>query len=207
VESLDEDDFTDEESRSKSYTATIALILALVTLGYFGTALAARITINNQQKIEFGQGIFRIAACDSFINLQLNPSPATYSGTDANGNAYSGMSRVQNILISGLNTVQCAGKNLQIHLYSGGSNIAMSLFTDTGPSTVNRALLVVNTDATTAPALALTIVNGNGVNIGRYDAYEYLNYSSSTGNYTLTFTSPLALMADVTNVTLESTSA
>ena len=92
-----------------------------------------------------------------------------------------------------------------IKLLPSGSVTPMNLFTDADSLAVSRALVSVNVSTSTPRSTALTIVNGIGLNIGRYDAYEYLTFTPTTGVYTLIFTYPLALMADVTAVTLEST--
>ena len=103
-----------------------------------------------------------------------------------------------------MDTKQCAGKNLKIQLRSTSSANPLPLFTDSGSLSVDRALVSVNSNKATTPANALTIINGYGANIGYFDAYEYVSYKSSTAVYTLAFTNPLALMSDVTGVTLES---
>jgi hypothetical protein len=65
----------------------------------------------------------------------------------------------------------------------------------------------VNSNSDTARSLALTIIDGNGQNIGRANAYQYLNYTTASSVYTLVFANPLARMADVTGVNFESSLA
>jgi hypothetical protein len=178
--------------------------LALLAYVALSTVLAQTISLNGNNTTEFGQGIFQVTACDTFIGIQLTPTAATYSGTSIGGTPYVNQSRVKNIQFYGLDTKQCAGKNLKIQLRSTSSANPLPLFTDSGSLSVDRALVSVNSNKATTPANALTIINGYGANIGYFDAYEYVSYKSSTAVYTLAFTNPLALMSDVTGVTLES---
>lgn len=180
---------------------------ALLLLATVGTVFAQRINIGNDNSVEFGQGYFQVVACDSWVGIQLNPSPSTYSGTSINGVAYTSESRVKSIQISGLDTPRCAGKNLKFTLTNNETSTVLPIFTDTGSLVVSRALLTVNSNSNTSRSLALTIIDGNGQNIGRANAYQYLNYNSTTSVYTLIFTYPLARMADVTGVNFESSLA
>lgn len=201
-------DDRDLDAEKAPFRLTRPIIAGIIASIYFvvSTVLAQSITIGGGNKIEFGQGMYTVAACDSFIGIQLTPTSATYSGTRADGvTPYSGQSRVKNIQFYGLDTIACAGKSLKIKLLPSGSVTPLDLFTDANSLAVNRALVSVDVSTSTPRSTALTIVNGIGLNIGRYDAYEYLTFTSTTGVYTLIFTYPLALMADVTAVTLEST--
>ena len=180
---------------------------ALLILATFGTVLAQKITLGSNKGTEFGQGYFRVVACDTWVGIQLNPSSSTYSGTSIKGTAYTSESRVKSFQISGLDTKRCAGKNLKFTLTNTETSTALPLFTDVGSKTVSRALVTVNKNTATSASLALTIIDGNGLNIGRANAYQYLNYTSTTSVYTLIFTYPLARMADVTGVNFESSLA
>ena len=180
------------------------IFLAIAT---FGTVLAQRITLGPDAGVEFGQGYFQVVACDTWVGIQLNPSSSTYSGTSINGDSYTSESRVQSIQISGLDTQRCAGKNIQFTLTNTETTTALPIFTDTGSLVVSRALLTVNSNASTSRYLALTIIDGNGQNIGQGNAYQSLSYTSATSIYTLEFSYPLARMADVTGVNFESSLA
>lgn len=193
--------------RSRSQNRMLIFGFALIAVAFVSTVFAQSININNGSRVEFGQGYYRIVACDSWIGIQLNPSAATYSGTSINGVAYSGESRVKSIQITGLDTKRCAGKNLKFTLTNTETTTALPIFTDTGNLVVSRVLVSVNSNTSTLASNALTIINGNGLNIGKYDAYEYLSYNSNTSVYTLVFTYPLARMADVTGVNFESSLA
>jgi len=203
-----QDEHTENVDRNaflKSPSFIIGCILLAVAT--FGTVLAQRISLGPNSGTEFGQGYFQVVACDTWVGIQLNPSSSTYSGTSINGTAYTSESRVKSIQISGLDTPRCAGKNIKFTLTNNETSTALPIFTDTGSLVVSRALLKVNSNSDTARSLALTIIDGNGQNIGRANAYQYLNYTASTSVYTLVFANPLARMADVTGVNFESSLA
>ena len=195
----------DQPPRSHKFEfifGTILIIFALV-----GSVLAQTITLNLNDRVEFGQGIVTLKACDSFVSLTLNPTSATYSGTRANGQSYVNLSRVRGIKFTGLNTNSCAGKKIKIQLFNNESTTAMSLFTDASALTVDRIILSINSNKTVSREDAVTLINGRGQDIGYFDDYQYVDYDFNRAEYTVIFTEPLALMADVTRVGLESTNA
>ena len=179
--------------------------VALLTYAVIGAGLAQTITLNGNNRVEFGQGVVTLKACDSFITISLEPSPATYSGTRANGQSYTNMSRARGIKLTGLDTKACAGKKIKIQLFNNETTTAMSLYTDAGSLTVDKAILAIDSDQNMSREDALSLINGKGQNIGYFDSYQYVNYDSNRAEYTVIFTYPLALMADVTRVGLEST--
>lgn len=195
----------DQPPRSHKFEfifGTILIIFALV-----GSILAQTITLNLNDRVEFGQGIVTLKACDSFVSLTLNPTSATYSGTRANGQSYVNLSRVRGIKFTGLNTNSCAGKKIKIQLFNNESTTAISLFTDASALTVDRIILSINSNKTVSREDAVTLINGRGQDIGYFDDYQYVDYDFNRAEYTVIFTEPLALMADVTRVGLESTNA
>lgn len=195
----------DQPPRSHKFEfifGTILIIFALV-----GSVLAQTITLNLNDRVEFGQGIVTLKACDSFVSLTLNPTSATYSGTRANGQSYVNLSRVRGIKFTGLNTNSCAGKKIKIQLFNNETTTAMSLFTDASALTVDRIILSINSNKTVSREDAVTLINGRGQDIGYFDDYQYVDYDFNRAEYTVIFTEPLALMADVTRVGLESTNA
>ncbi len=181
--------------------------VALLVYAVIGAALAQTITLNTNGRVEFGQGVVTLKACDSFININLAPSSATFSGTKANGSPYVNASRVKNIKFSGLDTKKCAGKRIKVQLFDNLNASAMNLFTDADSISVNYAILVVDANRNTDRADAITLLNGKGQNIGYFDSYQFLDYDPDTAVYTLIFASPLALMSDVYRLTVETTNS
>ena len=197
----------EEDSSQTGRKSKLFAGLALIVYGVIGVVLAQTITLNTNGRVEFGQGVVTLKACDSFISISLSPSTATFSGTKANGDSYVNASRVKNIKFSGLDTKACAGKRIKIQLFDNINVTGMNLFSDAGSISVNQAILVVDPDKAVARADAITLLNGMGQNIGYYDSYQFLDFDPDTAVYTLIFSSPLALMSDVYRLTVETTNA
>ena len=67
--------------------------------------------------------------------------------------------------------------------------------------------MVVAASATQATAAqSVTLISPSGKSIGYGDRHESIRYESTTGVFTVTFSSPLAIMRDVEKTTLESAS-
>jgi hypothetical protein len=181
--------------------------IALLVYAVIGAALAQTITLNTNGRVEFGQGVVTLKACDSFISINLAPSSATFSGTKANGSPYVNASRVKNVRFSGLDTKKCAGKRIKVQLFDNINAAAMNLYSDAGSISVNYAILVVDSNQNVDRGDAITLLNGKGQNIGYFDSYQFLDYDPDTAVYTLIFSSPLALMSDVYRLTVETTNA
>ena len=166
-----------------------------------GVTLAASITIGNGNRLEFGQGLYRITSCDQWIGIKLNPTAASYAG---------GNSRVANMNLSGFDALNCRGKDIKIQLLDGSSAI-LPIFSDES-GLVDRVLLNVSSSAVNR-ANAVGFYNGFGVlvtsslsgsNGYAYDSGQYLSYNSTTGVYTILFNSPQATMSAVNSLTVQS---
>jgi hypothetical protein len=181
--------------------------VALLVYAVIGGALAQTITLNTNGRVEFGQGVVTLKACDSFISVALNASTATFSGTRANGESYTNLSRVKSIKISGLDTKSCAGKKIKIQVFNSETTTAMSLYEDSGNLAVDRALLEIDADKTISREEAVSLINGYGQNIGYFSSFQYIDFDANRAEYLVVFTNPLAVMSDVTRVGLESTNA
>ena len=176
---------------------------ALLAFAFIGAVLAQTISLNTNDRVEFGQGSVTLKACDSFISISLNPSAATFSGTNAAGSPYENASRVLSMQFSGLDTRACAGRNIKVQLYIENSITPMDLYTDTQTASVDNATLVIDPDKTLDRAIVVTLLNGLGQNIGQSDTFQSLTYNSSNAVYTLEFSAPLALVSDVSRVSVE----
>jgi hypothetical protein len=181
--------------------------LGLLVFAAIGASLAQTITLNTTGRVEFGQGVVTLKACDSFISISLSPSSATFSGTRADGSSYVNASRVKNIRFSSLDTRACAGKRVKVELFDNTNASAMNLFTDADSIAVSKVILVIDPDRNIDRADAITLLNGKGQNIGYFDSYQFLDFNPDNASYTLIFSSPLALMSDVYRLTIETTNA
>lgn len=196
----------ERQRRFSSRGFRITLVLLLVSL--IGSTFAINITINGNNKVEFGQGLYRITSCDQFINVALKSSNAFADG----------LSRVGSIELSGLDVARCANTSIRLRLYDASNQTPMNLFTNIEytsrgtyypccTETGTAVVMVVAANATQATAAqSITLISPSGKNIGYGDRHESIRYESTTAVYTVTFASPLAIMRDVAKTTLESAS-
>jgi len=84
-----------------------------------GSTLAARITLNSNQAVEFGQGVVATAACDT-NGMDISPQQSFVNDPDIKKFAFNSI-QIENI--SG----NCAGKDLVIKVYdASGQPIALT---------------------------------------------------------------------------------
>lgn len=190
------DDIPVREKRSSKFI----LGFGLLALSVVGFTVAANITIGNGNRLEFGQGLYKITSCDQWVGIKLNPSAASYSG----------QSRVANMNISGLDALNCKGVNFKIQLLDNASAI-LPIFSDAS-GLVDRVMLNVSSSAVNR-ANAVSFYNGYGVlvtsslsgsNGYAYDGYQYLSYNANTGIYSILFNYPQATMSAVNSLTVQS---
>jgi hypothetical protein len=179
----------------------VAVILSLV-----GTTFAVNVTINGNNRVEFGQGVYRSTSCDQFINVALKSSSAFADG----------YSRVGSIELSGLDVARCANTSIRLRLYDASNPAPMDLFnniayTSRGTSypccteTGTAVVMVIAAGATQSTAAqSVTLVSPSGRNIGYGDRHESIRYEATTAVFTVSFASPLAIVRDVAKTTLES---
>lgn len=208
----DPDDYGDDfiESAPRKSRLKINVAIFLIFTAALSTTLAANISLNGGQRKEFGQGIFQIKACDQWVGIGLTAG----SGLE---NPY-----VKNLKMYGFDPRLCVGRIFRIKLFPAGSTTALNLYIDSGASanTTETSTTLTLMDTSTAysssyngpggsgyvgwAADAVTIVNKQGVNVGWYSDYLYIDYTEGTGVYTVVFNQPRALVAQVASVTIES---
>lgn len=206
IEYDEDEEFDGDEAivreRSRRFKLTIGAMLILIA--GLATTVAANITINSKGKTEFGQGLFSVKACDSWIGVTLAPSAAIYTYNSQT------VSRVQQIIIYGLDSVACKGTNLQLQLFSTGSSTPLDLFVDANGANNNRVLMHIAANASAATREQdITLINNTGTNVGYADNYENISYDSTNGSYTWAIYSkstPLAPVPAVNSVVVQSTS-
>jgi hypothetical protein len=180
--------------------------LLAVIISLIGTTFAINVTINGNNQVEFGQGVYRITSCDQFMNVNLKSSNAFDDG----------LSRVGSIELSGVDVARCANTSVRLRLYDSSNPSPMNLFnniayTSRGTSypccteTGTAVIMVIAANATQATAAqSVALISPSGKNIGYGDRHESIRYESTTAVFTVTFASPLAIMRDVAKTTLES---
>ena len=172
--------------RSKQFVLGI-LILTLVAIG---GSCAAAIRISSSGSSEFSQGVYKIAACDDWVRINMGQTTAEYEG----------LSRINSFVIDGFDPFACKSTSFKVQAYKTGD-----------PDTSPRPLYydVANSETVTSVSL---LIDGSGnvqlaknlgdpptlTGIGTADAEHQLTYDDVTGTFTVTFSAhPLALMGDI----------
>jgi hypothetical protein len=203
----DPDDFDDSlESSPRSRRGKVNLGIFLIITGLLGTTFAANISLSGG-RTEFGQGIFRIKACDQWVGVGLT------TGQGAQ-NTY-----VANVDLYGLDPRACKNTIFRIKFFPTGSTTAMNMYLGAGPtssandSVTATSLVMRITNSTYSGANqaayetwaydAVSLIDPQGRDIGFADDYELIDYTPSTGIYSVVFTYPRAVAALVSSITIE----
>lgn len=200
------------EERPGTFKRRVIGIL-LIAVGLVGTTVAANISLSNG-RIEMGQGVYRIKACDQWVGIGLFPTAAVYGGK----------SRVQTVELIGLDPRMCKNVIFRIKMYKNTDlNTSLALFvgtttTDTVTATATQGnvtqLSIYDTATVSYPTvtydnyarIALSLVNQANVNVGYNDGYHSISYVAATGVYRINLVQPLALMEDIDQIRIESAS-
>jgi hypothetical protein len=189
------------------------IIFALVaTLIIAGSTFAGQLFIRSGG-IEYGQGLFKVRACDTWISIGLFPTAAQYDG----------LSRVDAMELVGLDPIKCANKFLRFQFFDSSSATALPMYvgvvrsdTTTATAETGTATIVTVFDTSTAYSganaaaynafarTALTLVNEAKVNVGYDDGYLRISYNTGTGSWKIAFAQPLASMPSISRITVES---
>jgi len=159
-------------SRTSKMVFGAAVLLALPLIG---TTLAASISINTTNTIQFGQGVVQATACDQDVTVAATTSFANASG--------SGSFNVDTITLSGI-SADCALKTFLVRAYDT---------TTATPSTI----------ASSSPTTALTFTAGSAFcPIG---SQNFTTHScTGSGTYSIAIKVPVTLSAaSVYKFTLE----
>jgi hypothetical protein len=209
---VDDEESEFVEERPGTFSRRLIGII-LIALGLVGTTVAANISLSNG-RIEMGQGVYRIKACDQWVGIGLYPTAAIYGGK----------SRVKTVELIGLDPRMCKNVLFRIKMYKNTDLVtALPLFvgtttTDTATATATEGnvtqLSIYDTATVSYPTItynnyarrALSLVNQANVNVGYGDSYHNITYVTATGVYRIELFQPLALMEDIDKVTIESAS-
>ena len=203
------EDFEDgvaEEESTRSSRAKLNVGIFLLIMGVLGSTVAAKISLSGG-RTEFGQGIFQIKACDQWVGVGLT----TGSGAQ---NTY-----VANVRLLGLDPRLCKGTIFRIKFFPAGSTTAMDMYLGAGAtsaSTDSATAKVLTTRITNTPYTgntqnayqawaydAVTMIDPQGRDIGFADNYQLIDYIPATGVYSIIFTYPRAVAANVGSITIE----
>jgi hypothetical protein len=170
-------------------------IFLVSVLFLISSTFAININLNDNNRIEFGQGVYQIKACDQFISLEFKSTRSV-----------NGFSRVGNVIFKGLDIDKCKGTAMRLRLFKTGDPKELNLYTNaTTTETGTAVIMVISKTATpTTAADDVTLVNHLGVNIEYGDNMQSVDYDPANGNFIISYKYPLAEMQDVNSVTLES---
>jgi hypothetical protein len=159
-------------SRTSKMVFGAAVLLALPLIG---TTLAASISINTTNTIQFGQGVVQATACDQDVTVAATTSFANASGA--------GSFNVDTITLSGI-SADCASKTFLVRAYDT---------TTATPSTI----------ASSSPTTALTFIAGSA--FCTIASQNFTTYScTGSGPYSIAIKVPVTLSAaSVYKFTLE----
>jgi len=168
-----------EESKGtrKNFKGVLALILLVVAGGtYLQTTLAANISLNSGKAVEFGQGVAMVAACSGANSLTVTPN-SEFVNSSGSGAHY-----LKTITVSGI-PVGCNGDDFQISVYDSTTSTALPMFAST--------------------KTVASIWNNGGTFQGG-SGFLGSTVTSSSGSFTVNFTTPVALASNVAKITLQS---
>jgi len=95
-----------QASKKSIYFGIVALFSSILM-----TTLAANITINENNRIEFGQGVYVVEACSGWIRITLS-----------SGETVDGISPITGFIIDGLDPIQCALTNIRFKAYEASED-------------------------------------------------------------------------------------
>jgi hypothetical protein len=166
--------------KRKQPKAIFASVLLLFAGGLFlNTTLAANINISTGGKVEFGQGMTITAACSGSSVLTVTPR-TSFVNVSGSGDFY-----FNSVTVSGI-PAGCNGVDFLLSVYDSTTSSALPIFA------TNKSVARIWNDGGTFK-LGSGSVSGATI-------------TSSSGVFTLSFTSPVALASNVSRLTLQSLS-
>ena len=159
-----------------NFRTTAVVIIA--SAFFLQNTLAANISLNNGAAVEFGQGVQIVTACSGNEALTLTPD-SSFTNSAGAGAHYLNSVKVSNIPNS------CYGVDFNISVYDSSTSNALPMFA-------------------TTKTVAAVWNNAGTFQVGAGSAG--VSIASGSGTFTITFSSPVALAANVSRVTLQSVS-
>jgi hypothetical protein len=183
-----------DHTRSSLSRKKLLIGLALV-IATIGTTLASTLTINTNNRVTFGQGIYQIRACDGWIKISFEKTD-TAGGVMDNGSMVQAVSAVN---IDSFNSLACKNTNFKIKLFKTGVATALDLYTQEDSTASDQVWLSVDNNG------LVTLLDTNGANLSEFgDSAVGLGMDSDTGRYIIQFFTPLQPASNVDSYTVES---
>jgi hypothetical protein len=183
-------DKTSTSISKKKLAIGVALLVATI-----GTTLASTLTINTNNRVTFGQGVYQIKACDGWIKISFEKTD-TAGGVAVNG---SNVQAVKGINIDNFDSLACKNTNFKVKLFKTGVATPLNLYTQEDSTASNQVWLSVNGNA------LVTLLDTAGRDLTEFgDSSIGLSRDSDTGRYIIEFFSPLQPAENVNSYTVES---
>jgi hypothetical protein len=174
----DDPDFLTVPKKSVRFKKLFISLIFLVSGGLLiQTTLAANISLNSGQSVEFGQGLAKTTACSGATNLTITPV-ASFSNSSGGGSHKFSSVTVSNI------PAGCSGVDFKIAAYDSTNSSPLAIFNST-----STAAYVYNNSGSYSAGIF-----GNGLTVT----------TNSSSSFTATFATPVALAANVFKLTIES---
>ena len=172
----------------------------IILMASLGSVLAANIAIGHSNEVnEFGQGVFTLKACDSWIEMDL------VNGATGRNGAPSGLSALTGITIQGLDASKCKSTRFTIRAIDSSNKVLPIYRTDKKSQMCTVSPICVIGKAAESD-LVVDVSSRGSVSLSDSDDYHSMSYSSSTGIYTISFDQPGQLARDISNLTIQSAS-
>jgi hypothetical protein len=172
-----DDPENEEVERQGVLSKFIGAFSILIAAAFFvNTTLAANISLTTASTVEFGQGILKTTACSGNTALTVKPT-SSFSNSAGGGSYYLASIKVSNIPDS------CFGSDFQINAYGETSSAPLALFNTTSSD-------------------AVIYDNAGTFQLGA--ASTGMTITSGSGEFTITFTVPVALSGNVSRITIQS---
>jgi hypothetical protein len=184
-----------QDQKQSSLSRKKLLIGLALVVATIGTTFASTLTINTNNRVTFGQGIYQIRACDGWIKISFEKTD-TANGVMVNGSLVQAVSAVN---IDSFNSLACKNTNFKIKLFKTGVATALDLYSQEDSTASNQVWLSVDNSG------VVTLLDTSGTNLGEFgDTAVGLGMDSETGRYTIYFFTPLQPASNVDSYTVES---
>lgn len=184
--------YYEEDTRKKSVPLFLGIFL--VFLSAISATFAANITINDSNRVEFGQAVYVVEACNGWVQISLG------YGETVNGYSY-----ITSFVINGLDTRSCGSTNITFKAYGGETQLELyDTYAIEDGEEVNPATSINFFTLRIDDQEAISLVDSEGTTIATTDPFISLDTDDATRTYVVGFTYPRARVEEITRMTVES---
>ncbi len=184
------------EPEKKPFSLKIGLfVMALIAIG---ATYASNISINGSNRIEFGQGVYAIEACNGWVQIQIPTVSVDETGT----------SPITGFIIDGVDPRQCASTLMHFKAFSSSSTDPLPLYSTTDPVDLVTSVSQVSLNISENGFIQLVDDDGTPIESSCTDIPTppiCMNFDSQTQRITVYFSKfPLTHWGDLNSLTVES---